>query len=220
MFVRLPAAAASSLLAGARESWVEEGELLYAGVSAAAGPLLCLIVSGLVRTFICSNDGRQATLRYVGPGSVLGIPAALDADNNMVRAEAQTAACLLRLPAARFRRLVMSDASAGWEVARYLLAQFAETERMLATNLFLPVAARIASHLLDLAERDGGRLVVRASQQEIADAAGSVREVVSRRLKQMQSAGLIERLEDRRIVLLDTAALHALARGEERDQEQ
>jgi CRP-like cAMP-binding protein len=203
------------LLAEARVFSVDEEEILYAGVGEvepSAAPL-SLIVEGLVRTFLFTPDGRQATLRYIGPGSVLGIPAALDAHNTMVRAETQVPTRLLKLSASTFRSCVQSDAVVAWEVTQYLLHQFSETERMLATNVFLPVSARIASHLLDLAERDGSQLVVGASHQEIAAAAGSVREVVSRKLKQMQDAGIVLRLEDRRLALVDTAALHELARG-------
>jgi CRP/FNR family transcriptional regulator, cyclic AMP receptor protein len=213
MFARFPPSAARLLLSEAREVTYAEEEILYAGVSQTGSPLLGLIIDGLVRTFMTTPDGRQATLRYLGHGSVLGIPASLDAGNDMVRAETRTPTRLLRIPAQRFRRVVQGDAGAAWEVTQYLLHQFSETERMLATNAFLPVGARIAIHLLDLAERDGSRLVVSASQQDIAAAAGSVREVVSRKLKQLQEAGVVARLEDRRIVLLDTAALHELARG-------
>ena len=213
MFERFPRSAARALLSEAREVSYGEEEVLYAGSSQPGSRLLALIVDGLVRTFMTTADGRQATLRYLGHGSVLGVPSALDADNTMVRAETRTPTRLLRIPARRFRTVVQGDASAAWSVTQYLLHQFAETERMLATNVFLPVGARIAIHLLDLAERDGSRLVVSASHQDIAAAAGSVREVVSRKLKQLQEAGVVARLEDRRIALLDTAALHELARG-------
>jgi CRP/FNR family transcriptional regulator len=214
MFARLPRSAASVLLDEARELTYAAEEILYSGASDGVSPLLGLIVDGLVRTFMTTPDGRQATLRYLGHGSVLGIPSALDAANNMVRAETRTPTRLLRIPAQRFRRIVQTDAGAAWQVTQYLLHQFSETERMLATNAFLPVGARIAIHLLDLAERDGSRLVVSASHQDIAAAASSVREVVSRKLKQLQEAGVVARLEDRRIVLLDAAALHEIARGE------
>ena len=49
-------------------------------------------------------------------------------------------------------------------------------------NMFLPVQARVARHLIDLASLQDDVLVVTAGHQEIADAIGSVREVVSRAL--------------------------------------
>jgi DNA-binding GntR family transcriptional regulator len=56
-------------------------------------------------------------------------------------------------------------------------------------------------------------LVVRISQQEIADSIGSVREVVARALGQLRSAGLIER-RGQRTILCNPGALALLAREE------
>ena len=60
-------------------------------------------------------------------------------------------------------------------------------------SAFSTVRQRVARHLLDLAseQRNGGRLVARVSQQELADAVGSVREVVFRVLRELRSEGVI-----------------------------
>ena len=79
--------------------------------------------------------------------------------------------------------------------------------------MLLPVRARVAGHLLDLAERRGHELVVDASAQRLAAAVGSVREVVSRVLREMEACGLLRR-SGGEVVLVDTAALHRLASGE------
>ena len=70
---------------------------------------------------------------------------------------------------------------------------------------FGSVRQRVATHLLDLAsdrQRPGGRLVARVSQQELADAAGSVREVVARALRDLRAAGMVATAADR-VVILD-----------------
>jgi biotin operon repressor len=48
---------------------------------------------------------------------------------------------------------------------------------------------------------------VHASQQNVADAIGSVREVVSRAMLQLRDEGLIARIDDG-YEILDAAALH------------
>ena len=53
----------------------------------------------------------------------------------------------------------------------------------LADTAFASVQQRVARHLLEIAaaqQESGGPLVARVSQQELADLAGSVREVVAR----------------------------------------
>lgn len=68
---------------------------------------------------------------------------------------------------------------------------------------------RVAAHLLDLAsaqQRPQGRLVAQVSQQELADAVGSVREVVARVLRDLRLAGIVATAPDS-VVVLDAPRL-------------
>ena len=59
---------------------------------------------------------------------------------------------------------------------------------------FATVRQRVARHLLDLAsdeQRGGTRLIARVSQQAMADAIGSVREVVVRAIGELRKEGLV-----------------------------
>lgn len=72
---------------------------------------------------------------------------------------------------------------------------------------------RIAAHLLDLAsaqQRPQGDLVARVSQQELADAVGSVREVAARTLRELRLARLVATSPDR-VHILDPAGLYELS---------
>jgi CRP/FNR family cyclic AMP-dependent transcriptional regulator len=72
------------------------------------------------------------------------------------------------------------------------------------------VRQRAALHVLDLASTQqgpGGALVARVSQQELADAVGSVREVVARVLGDLRGAGLVTSHPDG-VHVLDPAGLH------------
>jgi len=55
---------------------------------------------------------------------------------------------------------------------------------------------------------------VRASQQDLADAIGSVREVVARAVRGLIAAGYLER-RGRDLVIRDPAALHRVSLGDE-----
>jgi len=73
------------------------------------------------------------------------------------------------------------------------------------------VKQRVASHLLDLAssqQRPQAHLVAQVSQQELADAVGSVREVVARVLRDLRLAGMVATSPDS-VVILDAAGLHS-----------
>jgi CRP/FNR family transcriptional regulator len=84
--------------------------------------------------------------------------------------------------------------------ARVATALLAETSERVLTfvaelsgNAFATVRQRLARHLLDLAsERQAGpHLVAPLRQQELADAIGTVREVVVRVLRELREEGLV-----------------------------
>ena len=66
----------------------------------------------------------------------------------------------------------------------------------------------MARHLLDLASEGASELVVSVSQQQLAEAVGTVREVIVRVLRELRAAGVV-RTERNRIVILDPARLIA-----------
>jgi CRP/FNR family cyclic AMP-dependent transcriptional regulator len=63
----------------------------------------------------------------------------------------------------------------------------------IADTVFASVRRRVARHLLDLAseQQDGADLIARISQQDLADAAGTVREVVVPVLRDLREAGVL-----------------------------
>lgn len=81
---------------------------------------------------------------------------------------------------------------------------------LLVVGGLLRVYMSSPEHLLDLAsaqQRPRGHLVARVSQQELADAVGSVREVVARVLRDFRVERLVATSPDS-IHVLDPAGLH------------
>ena len=102
-----------------------------------------------------------------------------------------------------------------WAIAGELNRRLYDTLEQTAVNAFGSVRQRVAAHLLDLAsaqQEPAGRLAARVSQQELAGAVGSVREVVARVLRELRVAGVIATAADR-IVILDAARLYAESGG-------
>jgi len=75
-------------------------------------------------------------------------------------------------------------------------------------SAFATVRQRVARHLLDLASEGAPELVVPVSQQQLAEAVGTVREVIVRVLRELRAAGVV-RTERNRIVIVDPARLIA-----------
>ncbi len=174
-----------------------------------APPRSVLVVRGLLRVFMTSPEGRQVTIRYARDRDVLGIAVIV---GGPVDVSVQTLApsSLFSIKATVLTEAARRDARVAWAVAEELNRRLYATLEQTAINAFGSVKQRVAAHLLDLAstqQRPEGRLVARVSQQELADAVGSVREVVARILRELRLARIVATGPDS-VLILDAAQLH------------
>jgi CRP/FNR family transcriptional regulator len=168
------------------------------------------VVSGLVRIVMSSPEGRSVTVRYARCGEILGAPIVI-AGSVPVTAEAVTDIAVARTPPDLLGSLGRNDSRVALWLAEELGRRVIGLLHELARNTFLPVRARLARHLLDLATPDpSGQLRAQVTQQELADATGSVREVITRTLRSLKAAQLISTSRDE-VVILDPAGLADLA---------
>jgi len=175
------------------------------------GPHVELVVAGWLRIYVTAVDGRTLTVRYCRPGSLLGVASLFQPPYAMpgsIQARVDADVLVLR-PAA-----VQAAAEREPAVMRALAEEL--SERVLAFvgeipgNAFGTVRHRVARHLLDLASerQHGPALVAPISQQSLADAVGSAREVVVRVLRDLRAEGIVETRRNG-IVLRDPGRLLA-----------
>jgi CRP/FNR family cyclic AMP-dependent transcriptional regulator len=203
----LPADVLEDLLTGAVRVKVPASSVFHREGEDA--PHLELVVSGLVRVYVTAPDGRTMTVRYCRPGALLGVMSLFIPGFALPgTVQALVDAELLALSPSVARRAAAHDL----RVARAFLRE--QSERAISFlyevpgSVFTTVRQRVARHLLDLAAERGPELVVPVSQQQLADAVGTVREVVVRVLRELRTAGVI-RTERDRIVIVDPARLAA-----------
>lgn len=204
---RLPAGLVDQLLAAGERVDYPAGSTIYRDRDAARAALL--VVRGLLRVYMNSPEGRQVTVRYARERSVLGI-AVLVGGPADVAVQTLAESTVFRIDARTLTTAGRTDARVAWALAEELNRRLYENLRQTAINTFGSVRQRIAGHLLDLAsaqQRRQGHLVAHVSQQELANAVGSVREVVARVLRDLRLAHLVATSPDR-IDILDPAGLH------------
>lgn len=171
-------------------------------------PRCGLVITGLIRVYMTSPDGRQITVRYARAGDLLGI-AAIVGGPAPVSVQILTDAALLMLNVRTLQMSGQTEPKVGWLMAQEVTRRLYDTLGALAGNAFGSLQQRVARHLLDLAaSRQQGRgLVVKVTQQELADAVGSVRPVVARIIRELRVEGIITTSSDG-IVILKPAELH------------
>jgi CRP/FNR family transcriptional regulator, cyclic AMP receptor protein len=184
----LPAESAERLLADAIRMDVPAGGTVYRDEERGRA---IVVVHGLLRTFLKSADGRQVTIRYVGPGEIVGLALVIGGPAP-VSIQAVTSASVVALRIDVLRALLQTEPAVARacaeELARQLFLAFSE----IADQAFLSVRQQVARQLLDLAvPAEGGGLIARVNQQTLAEAIASSREVVSRALRELHQAGLV-----------------------------
>lgn len=186
---------------------VPEGTIVFRPGDAVKGYVI--VLQGKIGVHLVGPTGRDILLYQVERGqsciqSTLGL---MGGEDYSAEAVAEQDTKLVLMPRAVF--LEMIDSSQAFR--RMVFAAFAERMQSLMHVLervaFQRVEARLAAHLLERADVEGR---VRATQQELATAIGSAREVVSRRLDILAKRGWIaqERGETR---VLNPEGLRQLA---------
>jgi CRP/FNR family transcriptional regulator len=203
----LPPASIATVTADSSQLHVPAGSTIHREGDTAAH--VELVVSGLVRVYVQSRDGRTMTVRYCRPGALIGVvslftsPFALPAT---IQAVTDVDLLVLRAP------LVRRAAERDLRVAGALLDELSERVLSFIAEIpggaFATVRQRVARHLLDLASQSqkGSELVAHIGQQDLAEAVGTVREVVVRALRDLRREGLLETTREG-IVLIDPEGL-------------
>jgi CRP/FNR family transcriptional regulator, cyclic AMP receptor protein len=204
---RLPAELVRKLLEDGERADFPAGTTVY---RAGTDPRAALVVRGLLRVYLSSSEGRQVTVRYARPGDVLGIAVLVGgpADTSVQTLEPTS---VFRISTRTLTTVARRDPEVAWAIAEELNRRLYKVLEQMAVAAFGSVRQRVAVHLLDLASdrlQPQGTLVAKVSHRELADAAGSVREVVARALRQLRDAGIVATEADR-VVILDPARLYA-----------
>ena len=168
------------------------------------GDSLFMIQSGKVKVFIGDEDGREITLKILGPGDFFGEMSMIDKQPRSASVTTIEAAAFLVLSNAAFERCVEEAPRIANMVMRVLAQRVREADRKIGTLALMDVYGRVASTLLELSVYSNGKLMVgeKLSQQDLANMVGASREMVNRILKDLSDRGFIS-IESKSITIIN-----------------
>jgi CRP/FNR family cyclic AMP-dependent transcriptional regulator len=171
---------------------------------------ITLVIEGVFRAFLRSENGRQATVQYMRPGDVWGLVRALNeasAFEQHAMYQALAPSRIMSLNRGKFMSAVQTNPAVAVSLARELSRLLVIRTRNFESSVFADTSTRVAQHIAQLAiDDENGVPTVWLSQQELADAVGTVREVVTRIIGQFRTQGVV-RYSGRRLEILDYDAL-------------
>lgn len=184
------------------EKRAERGEIIiYDGEPAQS---LYFVVSGAVKVFKTSIDGKEQILNIVRPGEPFNDVPIFDDGVNPASAQAMGPVTLYELKKNEFRALLQNNPQLAANTIKVLAGQVRQLVSLVEDLSFKHVIGRVAKILLKAGDDndDGPKL----TQQEMAAIAGSAREVIGRSLKTLEAEGMIK-LNRHRIIITDKEAL-------------
>jgi CRP/FNR family transcriptional regulator len=204
-FTDLPAVRVERLLAEAQLVRAPKGTVLFhSGQPCRGFPLL---LEGTVRVSQTSPNGREIVLYHVEPGQgcLLSGGCLLGHADYGASGVAETDVTLLSIPPALFQELLVQHEPFRRFVFGMYGERLAQVMQLVEEVAFRRLDARLAQLLVQRGP------VVAATQQKLAEELGSVREIVSRLLRQFEERGWVE-LGRERITVRDARSLAELAR--------
>ena len=189
---------------------VEAGDVLFWQGDPASG--IWFVESGAVRVYTSDAEGREQTLQIIRAGESLNEVPFFDRGPEPATAQVLEAGVVHLLPVERRDAVLREFPSLAAAATASFAIRLRQTVALVEDLRFRQVAGRVARVLLQAVEPHPGVGAGSAgrslTQREIAEMAGTSREVVARALRELERRQLI-RVERGRIVLLDAAGLSA-----------
>jgi CRP/FNR family transcriptional regulator len=188
----------------------ERGALLFSEGDPCTG--LFLVASGKIRIFKLSPAGREQVLAVEGPGSSFAELPVFDGGNYPASASALEDAAVLFISRKDFQNFCREHPEVALKVIAVVGSRLRRLVGIIEDLSFTTVRHRLIALILRLiqaggtASKEGFRVELTKTHQDLAAELGTVREIVSRNLSRLQAEGFLE-VDGRRIIVKDLAGL-------------
>lgn len=200
----LDAASLAQLAARAIRRDYAPGAIIF--LEGDAAPAFYYVDSGWVKIVKMSPEGREQILHVWGPGELFGGMGVFVNRPAPATAIALEATTLWVLPSDTIRRMFTTDPTLALPVLDFMATRISELVELVADLSLHTVTVRLARLLLEQAQDDLIQRRSWATQAEMAARLGTVPDVLSRALRTLVEAGLIQ-VQRHQIQLLDRQGL-------------
>jgi len=189
-----------------------QGEILFSEGEPCKG--LYIVVSGRIRIYKTSANGREQVLSIEGPGSSVAELPVFDGGSYPASASALEKTEALFVSRVDLRAICLEKPEVSLKMLQVVGARLRRLVGIIEELSFTTVRHRLISVLLRQASAEGSAgprgtvFTLKESHQELAARIGTVRELVSRNLARLQAQSFIE-MSGRQITILDRQGLES-----------
>jgi CRP-like cAMP-binding protein len=176
-----------------------------------------VIVTGQVKLYKSSPEGKEQTLNLLRPGDSFGMCTAFAVDSFPANAMALEESGILLIPGQVMEAVATREPRLLLNIIQILSNRLKESMTLIESLSLKEIPQRLASFLLHALTRNGDKeikqLDMTITQRELAKILGVTPEALSRAIRKMNNAGILA-IDGRSVIILDREALEALAEGE------
>jgi CRP/FNR family transcriptional regulator len=205
LFAHLEPAQFDRLAAIAARRRLEAGEVAFRQDQPCPG--LYVVGEGLVRLYKLAPSGKEHVLHLIEPGRTFAEVAVIGGFPAPATAEALEPTVCAMLPAEPLRRALDEDHALCKQLLVGLSLWVRHVVDLLEDVVLRDATGRLARYLLDAADPATGRIDLPASKRHLASHLNLTSETLSRSLRRLTEAGLIEQHNHRRLRLADPEGL-------------
>jgi len=153
-----------------------------------------IVMSGKVKIFKLSSEGREQILHIFDPGEPFGEAAVFAGALFPANSSAMEKTEVFYIPRAAFERLIQENPSLSLNLLAILSRRLMIFARMIGDLSLKEVPGRLATYLLIASAKKGGSnsITLDLTKTQLASLLGTIPETLSRILSRMQRAGIIE----------------------------
>ena len=191
---------------------VAKGEILFMQGDSASG--FYVLLTGRVRVYKASADGREYTMHFISPGQMFAEAAIFGGSVFPANCAAMEDSEVAFFPKDRFLDLIRNSPQISLKMIGGMAGFVREFNRMVEDLSLKDVPARLSAFLLDeYRKQRGARLRLDIPKTELARKLGTISETLSRNLRKLQDLGTI-RVAGKEIEILDVERLQSVSEGE------
>lgn len=171
-----------------------------------------IVETGKIKVFKLSLDGKEQILHIYGPGHTFGEVPVFQGKSFPASAMTLEPAGIIFLPRDRFVELITSAPALAMNMLADLSSRLRGFTVQIEALSLKEVPARLAAYILTLSKENENALQISlpTSKAQLSNLIGTTPETISRMLKKMGDAGLIQ-VQTRTIEILDKEGLEDLS---------
>ena len=162
---------------------------------------LYIVLSGRVKVYASSDDGREVVLTEYGPGEYFG-ELAIDGEKRSASIKAIESCTCRVVQGSELRQFLAENPDFAVHLTRKLIRMVRRLTGQVRSMALQDVYGRMVRVLTEMSEPEGEERVMRRklTQQDIADRIGSSREMVNRVMKELTAGGYVGQRDGRMVI--------------------